>query len=101
MAEAQGSCADGALHRRRLLVEGRVQGVGYRAACAREAARLGLSGWVRNLRDGRVEVVGEGSLPSLQGLCAWCATGPRLARVLGVEAIEEEPQGIEGFAVVS
>lgn len=69
---------------RRAVVSGRVQGVGYRMACAREAGRLGLSGSVRNLQDGRVEVVVKGAPDEVAALLAWCAVGPPGARVTEV-----------------
>jgi acylphosphatase len=87
--------------RRRLLVAGRVQGVNYRVACAREADRLGLAGFVRNLPDGRVEVVAEGSRGAVERLAAWCAGGPPLARVERVDSREEVPEGLSRFAVVA
>lgn len=76
--------------RRRLLVAGRVQGVGYRAACARVAAALPVTGSVRNLTDGRVEVVAAGPGEAVERLTDWCRVGPRSARVETVE-ISDEP----------
>ena len=69
----------------RLVVDGRVQGVFFRATAAREARRLGLSGWVRNLPDGRVEIVAEGERKALEMLIAWGHQGPPAARVTDVE----------------
>ena len=66
---------------RRYLVEGRVQGVFFRASTQAEALRLGLLGWVRNLPDGRVEVLAAGSPAAQQALAAWLAIGPPRARV--------------------
>ncbi len=71
---------------RRYLVSGRVQGVGYRMFAARAAGGLGLSGGVTNLPDGRVEVVARGSADALARLEGMLTDGPRLARVLSVEA---------------
>lgn len=62
-------------------VEGLVQGVGFRHRVYMEACRLGLTGWVRNLDDGRVEAVFEGDAAVLESMLAWCAEGPVLARV--------------------
>lgn len=70
---------------RHLLIEGRVQGVGYRDWLVREATRLGVSGWVRNREDGRVEAVVAGDEPALQALLTACRRGPRLARVDHIE----------------
>ncbi len=63
---------------------GRVQGVCFRWACRDEAQRLGLTGWVRNLGDGRVEVTAEGSEAGLATLRGWLQKGPPSARVLDV-----------------
>ncbi len=68
-----------------LWVRGYVQGVGYRAAVRQRGALLGLSGWVRNLPDGRVEIVAEGDEGALQQLIAWCNRGPEMAEVEAVE----------------
>lgn len=69
----------------RYIVSGTVQGVGFRAYVAREAAVLGLRGWVRNRSEGTVEVEACGTEPQLQGLEAVLAHGPRVARVAHVE----------------
>ncbi|NQU40822.1 MAG: acylphosphatase [Lentisphaerae bacterium] len=68
-------------------VSGRVQGVGFRWACRDEAMRLGVTGWVRNLSDGRVEVTAEGTKATLKRFRAWLAHGPLGARV---EAVTED-----------
>ncbi len=64
-----------------LRVEGVVQGVYYRESTRREATRLGLVGWVRNTRDGAVELVAEGPPAALESLVQWCRRGPPAARV--------------------
>jgi acylphosphatase len=69
----------------RFLVSGRVQGVGYRAFVRRIAEPLGITGQVRNLPDGRVEVIARGSLAARDALAAALTEGPLLAHVLGVE----------------
>lgn len=82
-----------------LTIRGRVQGVWYRASCRDEAERLGLAGWARNLPDGGVEAVGEGTREALEAWIAWCRRGPPAARVGGVEVTWEQPRGESGFAV--
>lgn len=81
----------------RCLVSGRVQGVGFRAATAREARRVGLSGVARNLPDGRVEVLARGEAWALAELARWLWQGPALARV-GEVALEEAPADAEDCA---
>jgi len=85
--------------RRRVLVEGRVQGVGFRASCAARARGAGVGGSVRNLADGRVEAVFEGAAASVDALVAWCEHGPRCAHVGQVVVSPEEPQGETTFRV--
>ncbi len=81
------------IRRVRLLVAGRVQGVWYRDGTRRRALALGLTGWVRNLSDGRVEVLAEGPEAALRSLADWCREGPPLARVESVEETWEEATG--------
>jgi acylphosphatase len=76
-----------------LYVSGRVQGVNYRAFVKREALRLGLTGWVRNLPDRRVEVVAEGEEEQVERLVQLCEEGPPLAIVRNVEARREPLTG--------
>ena len=68
-----------------LHISGRVQGVWFRESMKREAERLGMTGWVRNLTDGRVEAVACGTESQLEALLQWSAKGPPLARVDRVE----------------
>jgi acylphosphatase len=74
----------------RLLISGRVQGVFFRAFTRDEGRRLGVKGWVRNLPDGRVEVLAKGDPEQLEALEAFCRQGPPHARVHDVEVVEEE-----------
>jgi acylphosphatase len=69
-------------------VEGRVQGVGFRDACFRRAQALGLTGWVRNRRDGSVEVMLQGPAEALARMLTWLHQGPPAARVDRVTATE-------------
>ena len=82
------------------IVSGRVQGVSYRASTADEAQGLGLTGWVRNLPDGNVELEAEGPADAVASLLAWCKNGPPAARVTNVATTELVPTGAEGqFAI--
>ena len=76
-----------------VLISGRVQGVYFRESTRAVATELGVTGWVRNLRDGRVEVVGEGEEAAVRRLIAWCREGPPGARVSRVNAEWREPTG--------
>jgi acylphosphatase len=73
-----------------IVVAGRVQGVFFRDHTRRWAASLGLTGWVRNLLDGRVEVLAEGEKDKIEGLIANLKEGPPLARVEDVDITWEE-----------
>lgn len=67
--------------RLRIVVRGRVQGVGFRVAAYRKAIDLGLRGWVRNMPDGRVEMEVQGAPDRIRDMQVWCHNGPALARV--------------------
>jgi len=85
--------------RKRVLVSGEVQGVFFRDTCRRIAVEHGVSGWVRNLPDQRVEAVFEGPPEAVEHLVTWAGRGPAHARVTGVEVHDEAPQGLSGFAI--
>jgi acylphosphatase len=81
----------------RVLITGRVQGVGFRFSTCDVAEVLGLGGWVRNLSDGRVEAVFEGPSAEVARAVAWCRQGPTGAWVSDVETHPEMPTGETGF----
>ncbi|MEA2900872.1 MAG: acylphosphatase [Acidimicrobiaceae bacterium] len=85
--------------RRRVLVEGRVQGVWYRASAEREAIRLDLAGVARNLNDGRVEMIVEGPINAVDAFVAWARIGPPRAQVTGIEIEGLPVTGQQGFRV--
>lgn len=68
-----------------LTIEGRVQGVFFRASVQQQAIRLGLKGWVRNCVDGSVELLAEGETKSVEDLVSWCRHGPAGADVRDVK----------------
>jgi acylphosphatase len=74
----------------RVVIEGRVQGVFFRASTRDEAQARGLGGWVRNLPDGRVEALFEGDKRVVENMLAWCRQGPPYAYVARVE-VEWQP----------
>ena len=87
---------------RRLIIHGRVQGVGFRWSLHAQASALGLSGWVRNRRDGSVEALIYGAPEAVELLTKWAWTGPpgaRVERVLGNDEPsingDEAPPGFE------
>jgi len=81
-------------------VEGRVQGVGYRAFVELRAVELGLSGWVRNRRDGSVEAVLQGSPEAVEAILDACRAGPPASRVARLDIIGEGVGAFEGFEVL-
>jgi acylphosphatase len=85
--------------RKHVWVSGQVQGVFFRYETRERARAEGLSGWVRNLADGRVEAVFEGDDQAVERLVGWCHEGPPGARVGGVEVRVEDPEGVQGFDV--
>ena len=85
--------------RRRVIVHGRVQGVGFRVTIARAAQARGVAGWVRNRPDGSVEAVFEGEPEAVESLVRLCTDGPRHAEVTDTEVVHEEPEGLERFEI--
>jgi len=88
------------LHSRRFVVRGRVQGVGFRWFVEREAATIGVVGWVRNNFDGSVEVLATGSREQMNQLRRKLQEGPRAARVDEVDETEARPvEGLKTFRI--
>ena len=85
--------------RAHVLVSGTVQGVYYRATTRDTAREHGVSGWVKNLDDGRVEAVFEGGEEDVEAMVGWCHEGSSAAQVEDVEVEYGEPKGIEGFEI--
>ena len=85
--------------RRRVIVHGRVQGVGFRYSVASAAQSRRIAGWVSNRQDGSVEAVFEGEPEAVESLVRFCRDGPRGAVVDRVEVAEEEPEGLTRFGV--
>jgi len=81
------------MQRLHIQVYGRVQGVGFRYTCCREARALGLTGWVRNRPDDSVEIVAEGSPAALETFGDWCRHGPTYAEVEQVLIASEPARG--------
>ena len=77
---------------RHLMISGRVQGVGYRDALCDEAQARGVTGWVRNRRDGSVEALVQGAPDAVEAVIAWARRGPAAARVADVRVV---PPGAE------
>jgi acylphosphatase len=73
---------------KRLVIRGRVQGVGYRYAMVDAAMASGVTGWVRNRRDGSVEALVQGEPAAIESIIAWCRRGPSTARVSAIDEIE-------------
>jgi len=83
-----------------IIVKGKVQGVYFRAFTQKQAAKLNVNGFVRNLPNGDVEIVAEGEKVAVQGLVAWCHKGPLLARVRQVIAnTHRAGEVFEGFEI--
>ena len=87
------------LKRVHVYASGQVQGVFYRAECARQARALGLAGFVRNLPDGRVEAAFEGPPEAVDKMVQWCQHGTDWSEVTDVEVTEEQPKGDSEFRV--
>ena len=85
--------------RRRIVIHGDVQGVGFRFSAARAAELRGVAGWIHNRRDGTVEAVLEGEPDAVDAMARWCEEGPRGASVERVDVFEEPPEGLQGFRI--
>ena len=85
------------MNAKRLVIAGRVQGVGYRVWMAQKARALGLSGWVRNRGDGQVEALIAGDVAAVEELSRACRRGPRLAEVVSIDEELAEPPEEPGF----
>ncbi|MEP7275259.1 MAG: acylphosphatase [Betaproteobacteria bacterium] len=83
---------------KRVVVRGRVQGVGFRYAAVEAAQDAAVTGWVRNRRDATVEAHAQGDASTVDAFVAWCRRGPPAARVTGVDVadVPAEP-GLAGF----
>jgi acylphosphatase len=87
------------VQRRRVVVQGHVQGVFFRETTKRRALAAGAAGWVRNQPDGTVEAVFEGERDAVDALVAYAREGPRGARVDWVDVEAEEPEGLSGLEI--
>ena len=81
------------------IISGRVQGVWYRAWTEKEAAGLGLDGWVRNLSDGSVEALFSGPEAVVRDMIGRCRSGPPLAEVTNIAETSAEMPAEKGFAI--
>ena len=82
-----------------VFISGDVQGVGFRWSCREQAIRRNVSGFVRNLHDGRVEAAFEGEPAAVDAVVEWCRHGPAGAQVHDVTTTEEQPQGDQRFLI--
>jgi acylphosphatase len=82
---------------KRLVISGRVQGVGFRAWMQEHARALGLSGWVRNRVDGTVEALVAGEVAAVEELLRLCRRGPRMAEVVSIDEEMADPPDYPGF----
>lgn len=85
------------MNAKRLIISGRVQGVGFRDWMVRQAEALGVSGWVRNRLDGSVEALVAGDTAAVEELLRLCRRGPRMARVVTIEEDMADPPDYYGF----
>lgn len=85
--------------RKRAIVNGTVQGVGFRWAAREQAQRLGVVGWARNRADGSVEAEVEGAPETVERMLAWLRQGPPGSAVTGVAVTDAAPEGDDGFRI--
>ena len=87
------------MQRRRVVVQGHVQGVFFRETTKRRALAAGVAGWIRNRPDGTVEAVFQGEREAVERLVGYVREGPRGARVDWVDVQAEEPEALSGFEI--
>ena len=88
------------MKRANIFISGRVHGVGFRYSTKRAAQKHSIKGWVKNLSDGRVEIIAEGSEQDMKEFLAWCNKGPMWSKVTDVEVEEEKASGeFSGFEI--
>ena len=83
-----------------LLIKGKVQGVFYRATAKQIANQLGLTGWIKNTKDGNVEAMASGDEQQLQNFAKWCKHGPDKAEVEEMIVTQKEEATFNGFMIV-
>ena len=83
-----------------LLIKGKVQGVFYRATARELADELGVSGWIKNTKEGDVEAIVSGDGEAIKKFIEWCRQGPSRAVVTEVIATEKEHESFDGFCVI-
>lgn len=81
-------------------VTGRVQGVGFRMATAKQATQIGISGWVRNCQDGRVEFYASGNTQQISDFKEWIKKGPPMANVSNLEVNSVELESFDSFEIL-
>jgi acylphosphatase len=89
------------MNAKRLVIAGEVQGIGYRDWMVAKARELGVSGWVRNRRDGTVEALIAGEVASVEELARLCRRGPRMAQVSSISEELAEAPAEPGFHCVA
>jgi acylphosphatase len=89
------------MNAKRLVIAGQVQGIGYRDWMVRKARELGVSGWVRNRRDGTVEALIAGDIAAVEELSRMCRRGPRMAEVSSISEELAEPPAEPGFSQIA
>lgn len=85
--------------RRRVVADGKVQGVYFRDSTRKRADELGVAGWVTNRADGGVEAVFEGPEQAVEEMVSFCGSGPGHAQVSSLDVSEEDPEGLAGFEI--
>ncbi len=83
-----------------LIITGKVQGVFFRASTKEQADAIGIKGWVKNTRDGNVEIMASGDKKIIDQFISWCRKGPKAAIVADVKISEREDSQFSGFSII-